>query len=74
MPIFSSVEAPERRMPIGACEETRVGLQRRGRAAGTGTAIGQEAPASFPLEQAFVPQADAVVAAVSSLVRGAVAA
>lgn len=32
------------------------------------------APASFPLEQAFVPQADAVVSAVESLVRGAVAA
>jgi pyruvate dehydrogenase E1 component beta subunit len=32
------------------------------------------APASFPLEQAFVPQADAVVAAVQSLVHGALAA
>lgn len=32
------------------------------------------APASFPLEQAFVPQADAVVAAVQSLVRGALVA
>ncbi|PWC74110.1 pyruvate dehydrogenase complex E1 component subunit beta [Azospirillum sp. TSH64] len=32
------------------------------------------APASFPLEQAFVPHADAVVAAVQSLVHGALAA
>lgn len=32
------------------------------------------APASFPLEQSFVPQADAVVAAVQSLVHGALAA
>ncbi|WP_376967077.1 pyruvate dehydrogenase complex E1 component subunit beta [Azospirillum sp. A26] len=32
------------------------------------------APASFPLEQAFVPQADAVVAAVQSLIHGALAA
>ena len=31
-------------------------------------------PASFPLEQSFVPQADAVVAAVQSLVHGAFAA